>query len=213
MLTTIQLHGSLGRAIGELWELDVSSLGEAVRAIETLSKKFCQHLLAKDKEGIAYQVLYDSYECKCVEDLSLVFQKPGVVVHVIPVIGGAEDAKNYGMLVGGLLLIGLAFVPGVNAFVGIKGFTTIMFSMGVMLALSGISGIINAPDENKDTASKSLSGSINSVKQGEPIPLAYGEIMIGSQVISCMVQDVDVSENTLAGTISGLIGDLIGENA
>ena len=39
-MITINLHGKLGKDLGESWEFEVSSVAEAIRAIDVNSKKF-----------------------------------------------------------------------------------------------------------------------------------------------------------------------------
>ena len=40
-LTTIKLHGALGEKVGrDVWKFSVSTVGEAIRAIESQSKKY-----------------------------------------------------------------------------------------------------------------------------------------------------------------------------
>ena len=52
-LTSIKLHGVLGKAVGANWNIAVSSAAEAFRAIEILSKrKLFKFLYENDRRGI-----------------------------------------------------------------------------------------------------------------------------------------------------------------
>ena len=107
--TKDRLHGDLGAEVGPEWELDVSTVGEAMKAIEYLSRrKLFKHLISKDKQNLKYQVLINeklvTYEngeineenLSDVEKSELVmrFEKLDTI-DVVPVLQGA------GCLLGG----------------------------------------------------------------------------------------------------------------
>jgi predicted phage tail protein len=107
--TKVRLHGDLGAEVGPEWELDVSTVGEAMKAIEYLSRrKLFKHLISKDKQNLKYQVLINeklvTYEngeineenLSDVEKSELVmrFEKLDTI-DVVPVLQGA------GCLLGG----------------------------------------------------------------------------------------------------------------
>ena len=52
----VNLHGKLGNDIGESWDLEISSIAEAFRAIEANSKKLRKWII-NNKEEYAYQIL------------------------------------------------------------------------------------------------------------------------------------------------------------
>ena len=52
-LTTIKLHGALGEKVGrDVWKFSVSTVGEAIRAIESQSKKLFASLIEYEKQNI-----------------------------------------------------------------------------------------------------------------------------------------------------------------
>ena len=56
----VRLHGELAEVIGYEWHLCVSSVGEAMRAIENISgRKLFKHLLKRDKANVKYEVVVD----------------------------------------------------------------------------------------------------------------------------------------------------------
>ena len=54
----VNLHGKLGQEIGQVWDLEVSSVAEALRAIEINTKKFRKHLI--DNMDYGYEILINS---------------------------------------------------------------------------------------------------------------------------------------------------------
>ena len=70
-LVEIKLHGELGKAIGKTWNLNVSSVAEAIHAIEMMSgRKISQYFLAN--EGMCdqkYEVLINDKTIHVDEEL------------------------------------------------------------------------------------------------------------------------------------------------
>ena len=57
-LTTITLHGKLGKQVGEKFNMSVKSVSEALHAIEICSgRKLYKSLIKSDKKNIKYRVL------------------------------------------------------------------------------------------------------------------------------------------------------------
>ena len=74
---------------------------------------------------------------------------------------------------------------------------TFFVMMGVALVVAGIASMM-APDGSKDTErpenkpSYIFNGAVNTYRQGNPIPVGFGILQVGSQVISAAIKNVDV---------------------
>lgn len=119
---------------------------------------------------------------------------PGAVIHIVPRMEGAKSGW-FGVLAG-VALIGASFIPGVNAIAWSIGASTmslgsVAFSLGVSMMLGGVAQMLapqpkapsmhNADNGKQNTYFSSLD---NMVAQGNPLPVAYGEVMTGSRRIS-----------------------------
>lgn len=200
-LTDIRLHGDLGKVVGENWKLAVSSVSEAVRAIETLSqRKLYRYLAENDKTGIRYQVLLNGRSFQSEKPLSIedkesiknselvIPQKNLKTIDIVPVLEGADG--NTGLLIAGILLIivGIifAFIPGTQ---GLAGYAIVA---GIGLLAAGVVGLLSKPPEFDDfreiqgggRPSYLFNGPQNTTREGGPVPVGYGRMLIGSQVIS-----------------------------
>ena len=122
-----------------------------------------------------------------------------------------KGSGGVGRVIAGVALIGLAFATGGASFTLAKGLT---FSAGKLggvfvskalvyggglLALSGASQMLapqpqvpdfQSPDDPR--ISFNFSGIQNVTRAGTPIPLVYGEIFVGSIVISAQVDTEQV---------------------
>lgn len=206
--TEIKLHGILGQQIGRsLWNLVVHSVGDAIRAIEVLSgHKLYKQLIDNDKEGIKYRILINGRDFKSpkplsIDDLdSLKHSELAVnirnlrTIDIIPVIQGAGDN------IGGILqvIIGvLIIVAGILVSIGTLGggipLGVGMIIIGASLVTAGIISLLSSPPKFEDfreiqnsgrKASYLFNGPENVEKEGGPVPVGYGRLIVGSQVIS-----------------------------
>jgi predicted phage tail protein len=66
----------------------------------------------------------------------------------------------------------------------------IMFNVGTSMIFSGIAGVL-AGDRTATSAEKSknyfFDGPVNTVRQGNPVPIAYGKLIVGGAVINAQL--------------------------
>jgi predicted phage tail protein len=205
MLRKIKLYGHLAKAVGRrTLEAHVASAAEAVR-----------FLLANFPH--LESLMVESHYKVSVGDHSLSYDElhhPSgqSFISFVPVVQGAGE--GFGTILAGIALVALSFVSfGVGtAFAGIGGSTvlggtaaagfgsTALFMVGSTLLLGGIGQLLSptpmTPTGNgsaKDPkASYSFNGIQNTSRQGTPVPVIYGETIVGSITISAGVDTVDL---------------------
>ena len=121
-------------------------------------------------------------------------------IRIIPVVTGANLFRNLAFIALGAVLIGTAlatagvslgatgFVAGADAALGVT-LAAVGGNIGIGLALVGVAGLLSptvpTPDiDNDPRTNKSFSGVQNVGREGVPVPIAYGEVIVGSVVIS-----------------------------
>lgn len=169
-MVKVQLHGDLGKEFESSWELEVSSAGEALRAIESQSPNFKEYIINREVNGDQrYYVAVDDQKLLKDEEFFCKFHKNTKKIDVLPIVGGAAVA---GMTFLGKLLIAVAV-----------GAATSMI----------VSKLFEPPDpqELKDTNSYLFNGAENTESQGIPVPIAYGKLLIGGKVVSAVNQYSD----------------------
>lgn len=207
MLRKIRLYGELAKFVGHrVLEADVANAAEAVRFLLANWPELEQHMAKQH-----YRVRTAAHDLG-EEDLHAPM---GQELRIIPVIAGAGAV---GRVILGVALIALAFIPGVGwaAATAAKAATattaavaatsagfnvagSILFNLGVGLALTGIAQLItptpsiNTTDEADPRKSFSFSGVQNTSRAGLPVPVVYGEILVGSVVVSAGVDIVQVA--------------------
>jgi predicted phage tail protein len=211
MLRTVVLHGALGAQFGASFDLDVKSPVEAIRALIVQVKGFRQAL----REG-HYRVLRLT-EALELEELKLRLGR-ATEIHIVPVIEGS--ASGWGKILTGVAIIGLAIAApyalgmagGLSAtFGGISaiGFSGISFGtvagLGAAVALGGVAQMLSpAPtlaggSAAVDRRDSFLFGSADNVTaQGVPVPLVFGEFVVGSVVISAGLSTEEIGTDPLS---------------
>ena len=159
------------------------------------------------------------------------------IIEVIPVVvgatGGSQDSQNIGTIIAGVSLIIVGIIVGVftwgagspaSVALGAQGaallgsLATTMVTTGLSLTFTGIASLMAKQEEdNEEEAKYSFNGPANISKQGVAIPLIYGKIGVGSNLVSSLVGKIYGTPEFPAGEIgSGVsttlrITELLGE--
>lgn len=193
-LTKITFHGNLAEALGQKnWNLKVSNVAEALRAVDVLSKrKLSQAIFANEKQNIKYKILTDDKnlfskpinEAEEAKDSEMFLSKTMKSIDVVPVLEGAgDDAKDIALVVGGAMMFGM----------GLHTESAMMTMMGAYAFMTGMSNLLAEPPEFEDfreiqqthkKESYLFSGPINTYNPGGPVPVGYGRVMVGSLAIA-----------------------------
>jgi predicted phage tail protein len=184
-MTKFILHGRLGEVVGREWNLQVKSVAEGVRAIQVLSKKLYK-FLADHNETIQYRIVFGERDFE--DEIELKGPLPKCDVHIVPVIVGAADSQNKSVL---MIVIGVALIV-ISLFFG-GSLSSLAFSLGASMALGGIIQLISPPpktDTGKNAQSSDFGGANNTIQQGAPVPICYGEMMVGSHTVSIGIENV-----------------------
>jgi predicted phage tail protein len=207
IMTTIYLHGVLGRKFGKLWKLEVSSVAEAIRAIDiNLKGKLSEYWqgAARDKK---YTVKIGDYGIQ--DEKELAANSVGVSdIHITPIIKGSKSGPMK-ILAGIVLIVVGYFTFGTTSAWGIA-----LISSGASLTLGGIQQMLTPiPNFNQGTGSDAASngssifqGNAATQAQGGSVPLVYGKMLVAPMPISMSLVNSDVV-TTDTGYIGGATGN------
>jgi len=208
-MAKVMFFGELEDKFGSgLPNMSVKSIPELVRAINTNIPGFSEHVRS---EGNQYFVKVDDVAIaeKQLKDHPL---GANATVSIVPVIRGAKEGGELAMIVLGAALI---FMSGGIA-AGIGGVFTSMSAttvtaiagnvsmMGVSMIGMGLYSLLYTPEDSdiEEIKNKRFNGPVNTVSQGNPVPVGYGRLKIGSAVISSGLER-DQGFSVAAGTIGG----------
>lgn len=228
----VNLHGKLGKDLGETWELEVSSVSEALRAIEANTRKLRQWLI-NYKDEYEYEILVDQENLfikepkfKSIEDAKnseffLNIENKVKKIDIIPRIVGSGG--GFGQILVGLLAM-IAAITLVIATGGLASpFVLPAVAVGIAglgLVAAGVSQLLSKPPpsipftaqqvnpiegegEVGGPTSYLFNGAVNTVGEGGPVPIGYGELIVGgnnvfsSYDIKYRVYRTDYNDTTL----------------
>lgn len=178
MLKTVKLYGHLGKTFGKTFSFDVKTPAEALAALKATVPGFTEYMLKHSEPG--YHVFTGKVNLGT-EQLAYPAEN---IIKIVPAITGA--GKGIFQIILGVVLIAVGyFFPG--------PWTPYLYKIGAGLIIGGIAQILfappvpNAPEERERPDNKpsySFDGPVNTAQQGNVVPVGYGEMIIGGQVIT-----------------------------
>ncbi|HEV7335553.1 MAG TPA: hypothetical protein VGO06_06250 [Bosea sp. (in: a-proteobacteria)] len=220
----VYLHGKLGDEFGELFEFEVTTAGEAIRA---LNANFPNRFMGVLKDGSYYLIRGDEETGMGLEEDHLnSFNLGNGDLHIIPAVKGSAGRGGKGgggvKAILGVALIGTAiFMSGGTMAAPLSGMASTfaiggmniswgtVAAFGLAMTVAGAAQLLSPKEKPKDETKRedsfAFSGPINTNEQGNPIPLVYGRVMTGGQIVSSGIDIEDIG--TYAGsTGSGVPG-------
>jgi len=202
--TEVILAGNLGKKFGRVRHLVCANPIQALKLIGLERPDFKEHMIEKAKEGISYHVIADK-RSRSVEELKLPAGKRLIIAQAVT---GAKGATGSILeIVAGVALVALAIWnpavwAGGGALLTQTGVTAVT-GLGASLVLSGITALISpTPKGGQSTSSYYFNGASNTITQGQPVPVIYGQMLTGGLPISSALRTQDLSS---APNVSGLI--------
>ena len=191
----MRLHGELGNRFGNEFKLQVVSPGEALRALASQLPGFMAYLIECAEAGQKWTVLAND-DPLTVQELNM-GRSAEVIYSFVPEIQGAGGDNA---LLAGVALVAIGLATGgagfaawdVAAKAGLASLASYgALQIGGLLVLGGVAQMLvdtpstGAPQEQPENAPSYLyNGPVNTVQQGQPVPLLYGEMIVGSAVVS-----------------------------
>lgn len=179
-LKTIRLYGKLGTKFGRVHQLAVANAAEAVHALCVLLPGFESHL-ANAPGG--YTVFYGKQNLATDQ---LKHPSGSDDIRIAPVPAGAKSGGIFQVVVGVVLIVAGYFTFGATSGIGMA-----MIAGGAGMAMSGAMMMLSpqpkgsaSADSSANNPSYAFNGAVNTEAQGNPVPLLYGELIVGSAVIS-----------------------------
>lgn len=189
----IRIYGALAKFLKRrVFRAEVASAAEAVRFLVANFPAVEKHMAEQH-----YRVSLDERDLALEEIHEPAGQQ---AIKIVPVVAGAGKV---GTILAGVALIALSFVAPFAGLALLPGMTvgSLTFGIGVSLALGGIAQLLTptpATSTGSDSANDprknySFSSIQNTSRQGTPVPVVYGETIVGSVVISAGIDIVQVA--------------------
>ena len=208
MLRKIKVYGELAKFVGQkLFQAEIGTAAEAIRFLVANFPGLDQHMADRHYKVIVGQ---DSLAMDEIHNPS-----GQQVIKIVPVVAGAGG--GLGSILAGIGLIAVSFLlPGAGIFgagMGIFGplapgaiatLTTVgnvISAVGASLVLGGVAQLISpvatasmgSGSTSDPRQSYSFSGVQNVSRQGVPVPIIFGEVIVGSVTVSA---GIDIAQVT-----------------
>jgi predicted phage tail protein len=221
MIQTVRLLGELGQRYGvEHKYTNLRTPAEAIKLLCINHPELQRELITAHEHGIGYRVIQAETDLDY-PDLRLPIGQHDLIV--APVIAGSGGGVGR-ILIGAALVAGAFFTGGATiGLLGLAApiaVSTALGTIGASLILGGVSQLLSPQPtignlgSNRLGSGDSLStdgpqsvtrgtdgrqsyaytGAANTVGVGATIPVAYGEVLIGSQLLSANVDVTDESD-------------------
>lgn len=205
-LVKVRLYGELAKAAGsELWELAVSSVRETINALHHLTRGATTKYIADHNKDVRWRVLVNDHQIDGsqpgVAD-ELMIERDVESIDIFPVMEGAGGLGGILEAIVGAVLIVVGVILFETGFGGFLMFSGAEIEAGLVVAgiaaiLGGLISLFSTPAKIKTPKTQNnpsylFSGTVNTQDQGGPVPVAYGNVIIGSQTISAYVESSQV---------------------
>ncbi|WP_312588955.1 tail assembly protein [Comamonas terrigena] len=199
-LRTIRLYGYLGARFGRVHRLAVASTAEAVQALCVVLPGFEHELMTSKDRGVGYACFLGRRNLG--ED-RLNDPAGGEDIRIAPIVQGSKRGGLFTLVLGAALFFVAPYLvnPATATLLGEGGaiaFGAGVASAGKLLMLSGVIQAISPQQKGVSTqdgpdngASYNFNGPVNTTAQGNPVPVIYGELFIGSATVSAGIHSED----------------------
>lgn len=172
------MYGKLGTKFGREFKLAVKNAQEAVRALCVMVDGFEEYISKPEHQ---YAIFYGK-DNMSKEELGHPSGKNDI--RIAPIPQGSKRGGIFQIIVGVVLVVAGFFTGGTTWGPAMMAFGAAMAVSGAMMMLSPQPKGADSLDSVENRSSYSFNGAVNTEAQGNPVPLLYGEAIVGSSVIS-----------------------------
>ena len=191
-MTSIRIHGILGQEFAPQMELELDKPRQVVEAITANRKNFTNRIHQLAREGCHYVIMVNRQKIGSLSELDMV--KKVETIDLVPAIGGSAVALGAGIM--GVFGAGSVAVTAWAGFVGTVALTVISVGLQLALAPKPDAGPPISAQSRALQDSYSFSNKANVASQGSPVPVGYGRLIVGSQVIQFSTKSFPQDQKT-----------------
>jgi predicted phage tail protein len=181
-------QGSAGEALGEEWSVNAPSIADAFRVVHANKPKEYMEYFSQDNAQGEFSVKLAG---EALDEAELLLNNlKGEDIVVTPVPKGSKLNAIEKIIVA-IVLIVYAYWTGnyaeatdtIGKMIYASGQAAMM--MGINLMMAGITELMmKDPSNDKDEEGGMFGGPASTLKQGQPIPLAYGKLLVSGTPIT-----------------------------
>lgn len=193
--TTIRLYGEMGSKFGRVHRahLDTNSPAEAVRYLCSQFPKAKAYLIGAKDRGKAFAVFRGKENISADQ-----LREPAGNddIRIAPIIMGSKEGGVLNIILG-IVLIVVGYFTGGSTWGW--AYSELAIGLGASMVAGGVvqlltpmpKGPSGGRDRPENQPSYVFNGAVNTEAQGNPVPLLYGRMIVGSAVISAGINAED----------------------
>lgn len=190
-LREIRLSGQLGKKFGRVHYFVCNDIAGAVRALCLMVPGFAQELYGSQDKGVAYSCWIGNEN---VGETMLHAPVGDEIIRIAPEIIGSGRGPAFQVVLGAALIVGAPYLAG--AVWGSSATLAVSIAkyapaLGFAMALGGVAQLLTPQPRGLTSiksvdngASYNFNGPVNTTAQGNPVPVLYGEAIVGAATIS-----------------------------
>lgn len=196
---TVRVYGPLRQFVKDnrkgVMEMCVKTPGEAIKALCTVLPGFEKFMLTSKAKGLTFAIFSGKQNIGR-EELEY---NGSSEIRIVPVIIGSKKAGMFQTILGAVLVVagaigvspwGQAFGGGAWGPYALQAGGAMMIG-GVAQMLSPMQGGLARRESPENKPSYAFGGPVNTIAQGNPVPIAYGKRRIGGAIISAGIYAED----------------------
>jgi predicted phage tail protein len=174
-MTEIHLHGILGKKYGRLHRFAIKEPRDVVRALEANYENFAKDVKDLLKKNIVYSIVADN---QWVQGDSFTKKDKVKKIDFAPcILGSGPIAATYG------IWAAIAFYASIAISIASAVYAYVQAGKQQYPEIPGAEGISSA-----NSKSLAFSNRENVTEQGNPVPLVYGRLKVGSFVVQSSIK-------------------------
>lgn len=188
MMRTLRLYGPMGARFGRShkYDLDSGTPREAFAALMSQVQGVREYLTNAKANGIVFAIFVGKRNISA-DHLTLPANED---IRIVPVPAAAKRAGVLQTIVG-IVLVVVDVLWLHTGYVSQLGYGLI--AGGVAQMLTPMPHGKSSRDSASNQANYSFNGPVNTQAQGNPVPLGYGRLKVGSAVVSAGIDTLDTS--------------------
>ena len=205
MLRNVYLEGEMGEKFGTGFQIYANSVGDVLRCLDAnVGDEIRQYLVDCHNKDIGFVIDVADNTFDDERELLMPMHEGDITITPMPAGSKSAFAKILMAIALVVVILNPALLPGISkAFVSAQGVTgltgsflgmsigttkLVLGALAVNLAMSGIMQMM-APDPGVDDGASTpenylFNGPVQSVVQGDPVPVLYGKLRVPGQPVN-----------------------------
>ena len=180
-MTIVNIHGILAREYGDSFILSLPNPKDVLEAIDCNKQGFLQRLIELQRKGLCYDIIINKTRITHGPDMENISNPD--TIDLVPAISGSGPAM-------------VPFLMSTGLFTAGSGALAVTAAIANAVLFAAISYALTPTPENEaleitaggSKSSMVFSNTANLASQGSPVPIGYGRLIIGSQVIQATIK-------------------------